>query len=118
MRRFDPGCATILLTGFATVELAVDVLTGYNALSCLRKEVFNRAEFRALVRRVLTGAPKVEAVPSAHAPVAEAGAASTETPAQGRVLVVEDDAGWRSILSELLFKYGVTLLCKLNRRIS
>jgi DNA-binding NarL/FixJ family response regulator len=101
VRRFDPGCATILLTGFATVELAVDVLTEYNALSCLRKEAFNRAEFRELVKRALSSAPasQTEVSPSASA-------APPESLAQGQVLVVEDDAGWRSILSELLADAG------------
>jgi RNA polymerase sigma factor (sigma-70 family) len=106
VRCFDPGCATILLTGFATVELAVDVLTGYNALSCLRKEAFNRAEFRELVRRALTSAPTAKAVPSAGAPEVEAHTVPTKTSSQGRVLVIEDDAGWRSILSELLADAG------------
>lgn len=99
VRRLDPGCVTILLTGFATVELAVKVLSEYNALSCLRKEMFNRAEFRGLVRRALTGAPTAEAPPSASA-------APAKPPSQGQVLVVEDDAGWRSILSELLSDAG------------
>ena len=31
VRRVDPGCQTILLTGFATVELAVTALTDYGA---------------------------------------------------------------------------------------
>jgi DNA-binding NarL/FixJ family response regulator len=108
VRRFDPGCVTILLTGFATVELAVDVLTEYNALSCLRKEAFNRAEFRELVKRALASAlvPQAEVSPAASAPAVEAGASPVESLSQGQVLVVEDDAGWRSILSELLADAG------------
>jgi DNA-binding NarL/FixJ family response regulator len=108
VRRFDPGCVTILLTGFATVELAVDVLTEYNALSCLRKEAFNRTEFRELVKRALASAPapQAEVSPSTSAPAVEASIAPTEPPSRGRVLVVEDDAGWRSILSELLADAG------------
>jgi DNA-binding NarL/FixJ family response regulator len=105
VRRFDPGCATILLTGFATVELAVDVLTEYNALSCLRKESFDRAELRELVNRALTSAP-TKVSPAVSAPVIETSAGPAEPPLQGSVLVVEDDAGWRSILSELLSGAG------------
>jgi DNA-binding NarL/FixJ family response regulator len=101
VRRLDPGCATILLTGFATVELAVSVLTEYGALSCLRKETFNRAEFRELVERTLAAAPEPETkVPS------PASAAAGEPASQGLALIVEDDAGWRSILSELLADAG------------
>lgn len=99
VRRLDPGCVTILLTGFATVELAVKVLSEYDALSCLRKETFNRAEFRELVRRALTGAPTVDT----PLPVS---AAPAKPPSQGQVLVVEDDAGWRSILTEMLSDAG------------
>ena len=57
IRRQDPGCAAVLLTGFATVELAVSALTEYGALTCLRKESFRRAEFRQVVQRALTLAP-------------------------------------------------------------
>lgn len=56
-RRFDPGCTTILLTGFATVELAVSAMKEYGADTCLRKERFRRAEFRQIVQRVLALPP-------------------------------------------------------------
>jgi len=104
VRRFDPGCATILLTGFATVELAVNVLTEYGALSCLRKETFNRAEFRELVVRALARPLSETDVGELAAPAAdEAGEVGAS---QGLALVVEDDAGWRSILVELLSEAG------------
>ena len=57
IRLQDPGCAAILLTGFATVELAVSALTEHGATTCLRKENFRRAEFRQVVQRVLALAP-------------------------------------------------------------
>lgn len=109
VRRLDPGCQTILLTGFATVELAVSVLTEYGAFTFLRKENFHRAQFRDLVGRALASAPAHES------PTPESDAATilpvpvTIDKADGRgnkVLVVEDDAGWRSILSELLTDAG------------
>ncbi len=53
VRRHDPGCQALLLTGYATVELAVRVLTEFGALTCLRKETFRRAEFRLVVRQAL-----------------------------------------------------------------
>lgn len=105
VRRFDPGCATILLTGYATVELAVSVLTGYGALSCLRKEMFDRAEFRELVDRALAG-PPAPGDEGDGGVAAETGGVAGGEIAVGRVLVVEDDAGWRSILSELLGDAG------------
>ncbi len=49
IRREDPGCAAILLTGFATVELAVRALKDYGAYTCLQKDSFRRAKFRELL---------------------------------------------------------------------
>ena len=107
VRRLDPGCRTILLTGFATVELAVTVLTEYNAFTFLRKENFQRSQFREIVYRLLASAPLgPDAEPSVAAQAeVQAEADSPETPG-GKVLVVEDDAGWRSILEELLADAG------------
>ena len=109
LRRHDPACRAVLLTGFATVELAVSALTEYGAFNFLRKENFRRAQFRDLINRILTSAPYLEldpqtadSVPSAaHEPV------STVSPARSATaLVVDDDAGWRGILSELLTDSG------------
>ena len=109
LRRHDPACRAILLTGFATIELAVSALTGYGAFNFLRKESFQRAQFRDLINRILTSAPYLEpdsqaadsASLAAHEPV------STGSPARSvTALVVDDDAGWRSILSELLTDSG------------
>lgn len=109
VRRLDPGCQTILLTGFATVELAVSVLTEYGAFTFLRKENFQRAQFHDLINRALASAPASEnSIANASEPVTgtllETG---KETEARdNHVLVVEDDAGWRSIFSELLEDSG------------
>jgi DNA-binding NarL/FixJ family response regulator len=43
-----------LLTGFATVEIAVAALKEYGAWTCLRKEAFRRAEFKDAVRQILS----------------------------------------------------------------
>ena len=53
LRRHDPRCVALLVTGFATVEIAVSALREYGAFTCLRKETFSRAEFRSLVRQAL-----------------------------------------------------------------
>ena len=68
VRRVDPGCQTILLTGFATVELAVTALTDYGAFTFLRKESFHRSQFRDIINRVLLTAPHSN--PPAPAPSA------------------------------------------------
>lgn len=112
VRRSDPGCASILLTGFATVELAVNVLTEAGAFSCLRKEAFSRAQFRELVQKALRLPPTLAPIQSASG--ASAGAPLTTpalagTAAGGTVLIAEDDAGWRSILAELLSGAGYSV---------
>jgi RNA polymerase sigma factor (sigma-70 family) len=109
IRRHDPACRTILLTGYATVELAVSVLTEYGAYTFLRKESFHRAQFRELIQRILASAPvslaseeRNVSITAARPGESAAGAASGGL----RALLVEDDAGWRSILSEILSDLG------------
>ena len=109
IRRLDPGCQTILLTGYATVELAVSVLTEYGAFTFLRKENFQRAQFRDLISRALASAPSLEIIqPRVVEPLTglEAEYDNSEEMPGNKALVVEDDAGWRSILAELLEDAG------------
>ncbi|HJR79915.1 MAG TPA: response regulator [Anaerolineales bacterium] len=110
IRRLDPNCRAILLTGFATVELAVTALTDYGAFTFLRKESFHRSQFRDIVYRILVTPPHLTA------PVSASTTTTTASPIKGqsapvrhtteKALVVEDDAGWRSILEELLSDAG------------
>jgi DNA-binding NarL/FixJ family response regulator len=103
LRRHDPDCVTLLVTGFATVEIAVSALTEYGAFTCLRKETFNRAEVAALIRRALASPPAAASRTATGQP--DAGPAVSAAPLAAStvtVLVVEDDAGWQSILTELL----------------
>ena len=119
VRRHDPGCQAMLLTGYATVELAVRVLTEFGALTCLRKETFRRAEFRLVVRQALAGAPQQTAQEVGTAPLKvqygdpSSGGTTAHTQTNDMLheagqphlaLVVEDDGGWRSILTELLIE--------------
>ena len=110
VRRLDPNCRAILLTGFATVELAVTALTDYGAFTFLRKESFHRSQFRDTVYRILVSPPILTT------PVTESVSRISASPAKGptaplknmneKALVVEDDAGWRNILEELLSDAG------------
>jgi DNA-binding NarL/FixJ family response regulator len=112
IRRLDPNCRAILLTGFATVELAVTALTDYGAFTFLRKESFQRSQFRDFVYRILVSPPILASRP----PVPASVSIGSSSPAKGltgplkhpneKALVVEDDAGWRSILEELLGDAG------------
>ena len=109
VRRLDPNCRAILLTGFATVELAVTALTDYGAFTFLRKESFHRSQFRDIVYRILVSPPVLTTPVPASASTASSALRGQPAPAKlssERVLVVEDDAGWRSILEELLSDAG------------
>lgn len=58
VRELAPRCTPLLLTGFATVEIAVAALKDYGAYTCLRKETFRRAQFRDVVGNLLAQAEK------------------------------------------------------------
>lgn len=103
VRRLDPNCQTILLTGFATVELAVTALTDYGAFTFLRKESFQRSQFRDIISRILATAPPITASDAVKG--SEKNSAAPKEAAE-TALVVDDDAGWRSILEELLTDAG------------
>ena len=110
VRRLDPNCRTILLTGFATVELAVTALTDYGAFTFLRKESFHRSQFRDIIYRILVSPPPLSAQTPASVPAASSPLTKEHTSlarlSKEKVLVVEDDAGWRNILEELLADAG------------
>ena len=100
VRLLDPNCRAILLTGFATVEVAVKALTEYNAFTFLRKESFKRSEFKDVIQRILVSAPTVD---EPHAsPVDSKLDAVSQASAPLKALIVDDDAGWRSILEDLI----------------
>jgi DNA-binding NarL/FixJ family response regulator len=99
LQRQDPGCASIVLTGFATVELAVSVILEMGAFTCLRKETFRRDEFHKVVNAALAAVPAATPAPT-----------KVQPPTAGeRALLVEDDAGWRSLLGELLGEAGYSV---------
>jgi DNA-binding NarL/FixJ family response regulator len=113
VKKLDPNCRTILLTGFSTVELAVSSITDYGAFTFLRKESFHRGQFRELVYRVLASAPQsapsnVPTLPQLTIQNEYKATNLQPNPetASGKALVVEDDAGWRNILEELLVDAG------------
>lgn len=111
VRRHDPTCRAVLLTGYATVDVAVRSLTEHGALTCLQKSAFRRAAFRDLVRQALAKAPPVTAV-GAAAPDTAGGdfpsemAQEVDQSGMRLALVVEDDASWRLIFAELLAEVG------------
>lgn len=106
-----PDCIILMLTGHATVELAVNVLTEHGVSNCLRKEVFQRGEFKRLIHHSLEAAPVKPAgiagqEQRAILPVQDGPVKSLPETKMNEVLVVEDDSGWRAILQELLLEVG------------
>jgi DNA-binding NarL/FixJ family response regulator len=107
LRRHDPGCVAVLLTGYATVELAVQAMGEYGAASCLQKASFDRAEFQTLVQRALSAElTPARGLRDGSTQRPHVGPRRGEHAVLGVVLVVEDDAGWRGILAELLAEAG------------
>ena len=105
LQKHDPACTPVLLTGFATVEIAVSAMKDYGAYTSLRKETFRRAQFRALLQEILAGAERQEVAVETDAGISEDGGA-TAVSGGTQVLVVEDDAGWQAIYLELLADAG------------
>ena len=112
LRHQDPACNSILLTGFATVELAVTAIKTYGVYTCLQKESFQRRQLREIIEKVLASAPPFQAGAAlqpvdtgSHFGLKDAFEAPAPPPAD-QALVVEDDAGWREILAELLKDSG------------
>ena len=107
IRQHDPDCTTILLTGFATVEIAVTALSAKGAYSCLRKEMFHRAEFKELMDKALSTPVKNQHQENLSKQVdldlLEVSQAGNDVIS---ILVVEDDAGWRDIFREILEDAG------------
>jgi RNA polymerase sigma factor (sigma-70 family) len=109
IQRLQPTCVAVLLTGFANVELAVSAIQDYGAYTCLRKENFRRADFRDLVLEALALVPGQVTPPTlphpegAHSPSSkDERAISLGEILPKSALLVEDDAGWRNLLIELL----------------
>jgi len=108
IKQSSPNCVSILLTGFASVELAVDVIQEYGAYTCLRKETFRRADFRVLIHQALASPKwvKREMKKEGQPLSTDIEIETSVKHSVGSVLIIEDDAGWRSLLTELLNEAG------------
>ncbi len=107
IRQHDPACATVLLSGYLTVEVAVDAMKEYGAYTSLRKETFRRKQLQELAHRLLATAPIPANTPAANVAPAPAAKNNGKPELLGRALVVEDNAGWQSVLAELLAESGI-----------
>lgn len=110
IQRFSPGCSSILLTGHASVEIAVAAIQEYGAQTCLQKENFHRAEFKETINQALATSTAVETETGKKKTEVSASISEKMQPTENltsrRALVIEDDAGWQSLLTELLNDAG------------
>lgn len=105
----DPSCTAVLLTGYATVQVAVSSLKDHHAYTCLQKDKFQRNDLENIIQRALLTSPASETIPAVlkKDPSQISGGAPRGSGIYSkRILVVEDDAGWRGIISEILADGG------------
>lgn len=99
-----PEAAAVLITGYGTVDVAVQALTTYGARDFIRKEAFDRRRFLETVRRVVNTRPATPVV--AQSQPRRAATPEPSATVGGRVLVVEDNPAWQSIFQELFEDLG------------
>ena len=105
LRRHDPGCVPVLLSGYMTVDAAVEAMKEHGAYTCLQKESFRRSEVRKLIREALAEAPpRAKESSTNRRPAGKT--VSSGGHLKGTALVVEDDPGWREVFAELLGDAG------------
>ncbi len=101
-----PDAPAVLITGYGTVDVAVQALTTYGARDFIRKEAFDRRRFLETVRRVVNTRPTTPLVASHPPSRATPTTDDTASAVGGRVLVVEDNPAWQSIFQELFEDLG------------
>jgi DNA-binding NarL/FixJ family response regulator len=109
IQRIDPGCKSIMLTGFATVDIAVNAIVELGAVHFFRKESFNVAEFIANVNKLLPIAnPNQTKEPSKFETVPNDPINTPHNSATA--LIIEDDENWRKVHREILEDIGVNAI--------
>lgn len=98
LREKLPECVVWMLTGHATVELAVELLTQGKIDYIVRKEMLNREDLISRIRMLdLDATPKKPA--------------DQPAPSSLSILVVENDLAWASLLEEELSHLGKVRIC-------
>jgi len=107
LRLYYPHLPAIILTGHATVDLAIQALTDLKVTDFLRKERFDRAHFQNVVQSIVGTMNPQPAPPTPITSVATPQVAIK--PLAAHVLVVEDQLEWQSIYEELLAEIGADM---------
>jgi DNA-binding NarL/FixJ family response regulator len=57
LNQHDPTCITILISGHATIDHAMQAMHAFGALTCMQKDTFRRADFVGWVQKALEMQP-------------------------------------------------------------
>ncbi len=113
LRLYYPNLPAIILTGHATIDLAIQALTDLKVTDFLRKERFDRLHFQSVVQRIvgtMNSSPlqSTKIIPATILPSSSLSTSSI-TPLTAHVLVVEDQLEWQSIYEDLLAEIGAEM---------
>jgi DNA-binding NarL/FixJ family response regulator len=98
---------TILVSGYATVDIVREALTKYKIIGVMRKERWDLQQILTLTKQALGDMVEREAIAETEKGEEETAKAPVTTLSTGyRVLVVEDDWAWREPLEEFLLQEG------------
>ncbi|MBI9043752.1 MAG: response regulator [Anaerolineaceae bacterium] len=112
IREYDPGCIPLLLSGYVNVESAVKAMKEYGAFTCLQKENFSRSEFKQTVKDMLRQPDQAQFRSISNQNIDNESRFQKNDEIVSfdlKALVVDDDAGWRDLLSELLGERGYSV---------
>lgn len=109
IQKLDPSCRSIMLTGFATVDIAVNAIVELGAVHFFRKESFNVAEFISNVNKLLPLSNPDQTKESSTFETTTN--ATVNTPNySATILIIEDDENWRRVHREILEDMGVNAI--------
>lgn len=105
IRAADPECKCVMMTGFATVDIAVKAIVEFGAIHFFRKEAFVIADFMSTISSNFS--PSKISNASLGLTGEEMQSGKNNSPLIQNALVIEDDPDWRDIHSELLDSIGL-----------
>ena len=107
LSEYQPDCVSFMLTGFSTVDIAVEAIVQYKAKNFYRKETLNT---QALIEDITASLSENEQNSVDHrvrhkqnSPAENTGRSFFD---KGKVLIIEDDLNWATFHTEWLSDLG------------